>query len=469
MSIDRLSGEDRLMLATSDAWPQDVAALALLDADGLFDGDGRFRLEVVREAIGSRLHLVPRFRQVIHVPRSGLGGPLWVDARRFEIDEHVRELPLEPPAGEAEVLRAAEQLRLTRLDPSRPLWEMWFLTGLPDRQVWLYVRSHHAIADGMASMAMIGRFFDPGPQAPAEVAPPWTAAPLPSSTALFLDAIRARAKGIAGALSTLGRPLATLRRVRQVWPATRELLAERPATATSLNRVIGRDRDFALVRGRLDVVRRVARVHGATVNDVLLAATAGGVRALFIGRGEPVEGVTVRIFVPVSLRRTLRGEVQGTLIAQMVVPIGLSEADPVRRLEAIAAETTRRKERTRATVGSLMRGRLVRKLALMAVIRQRVNVITASVPGPRRALFFAGAQVLELFPLLALIGNVPLGVGTVSYAGKLGFGIVADRAAIPDIEVLAAGVGKALRELEDMASATVEATVPAGVAGGTRP
>jgi hypothetical protein len=99
----------------------------------------------------------------------------------------------------------------------------------------------------------------------------------------------------------------------------------------------------------------------------------------------------------------------------------------------------------------------------MAVIRQRANVITASVPGPRRALFFAGAQVLEMFPLLALIGNVPLGVGTVSYAGRLGFGIVADRAAIPDIDVLAAGVGKALRSLEAAAPAEVEAPVPAEV------
>jgi WS/DGAT/MGAT family acyltransferase len=465
MSIDRLTGEDRLMLTTSEAWPQDVAALALLDADGLFDPAGRFRIEAVRDAVERRLPLVPRFRQVIHAPRSGLGGPLWVDARAFDVAEHVRELPLETPAGEAEVLLAVEQIRQTRLDPSRPLWEMWFLTGLPDRQVWLFVRIHHSIADGLAALAMVGRFLDPDSDAPLEPPPPWASAPMPSSAALLADNLLGRARGALGSLAVLTRPRATLRRLREVWPATRELLAEQPATLTSLNRVIGPDRGFALVRGSFDAVRKVARAHDATVNDVLLAVTAGGVRALFIGRGQPVEGVTVRIFVPVSLRRTLRGEVEGTLIAQMVVPISLSEPDPVRRLEAIAAETTRRKARTRATVGSLLRGRLVRKLALMAVIRQRANVITASVPGPRRALFFAGAQVVELFPLLALIGNVPLGVGTVSYAGRLGFGIVADRAAIPDIDVLAAGVGKALRELEAAAPAEVEAPAMAGAGG----
>jgi WS/DGAT/MGAT family acyltransferase len=353
---------------------------------------------------------------------------------------------------------------------------MWFLTGLPDRRAWLFVRSHHSIADGMASMAMIGRFFDAEPQAAITAAPPWAPAPPPSSTALLLDALRSRARGVAGVVSALAHPIATLRRVRQTWPATRELLAEQPATATSLNRVIGSDRDVALVRGSLEAVRRVARAHDATVNDVLLAMAAGGARALLAGRGEPVEGTTIRAYVPVSLRRTLRGEVLGTLVAQMVVPISLSETDPVRRLEAIAAETTRRKERARTRVGSLMRGRLTTKLALMAVIRQRVNVVTASIPGPPQPIYLAGARVLELFPLIALIGNVPLGVGVVSYAGRLGFTVVADRAAIPDIGVLAAGVATALRELEDLAPATleerastmVEVTVAAGAAGGTR-
>jgi diacylglycerol O-acyltransferase / wax synthase len=143
VSIDRLTAVDKLMLGASATWPQDIGALALLDGAPLLDPTGRFRIEAVRAAIGSRLPLVPRFRQVIHVPRRGLGGPLWVDAPRFDLREHVRELPLAAPIGEAELLRAAERLRRQRLDPSRPLWEMWFLTGLPDGRVvcWLLAPS----------------------------------------------------------------------------------------------------------------------------------------------------------------------------------------------------------------------------------------------------------------------------------------------------------------------------------------
>jgi diacylglycerol O-acyltransferase / wax synthase len=155
-SIDRLTPLDRLMLWASRQWPQDIGALAVLDGGPLLDDAGRFRIDLVRDAIASRLHQVPRFRQFIHQPRWGLGGPLWVDAPTFDLTRHVRELPLEPPAGESEMLAAVEQLLRQRLDPSRPLWEMWFLTGLPERRVGLFVKIHHTIADGMAAMATRG-------------------------------------------------------------------------------------------------------------------------------------------------------------------------------------------------------------------------------------------------------------------------------------------------------------------------
>ena len=132
-STDRLTALDQLMLQASKVWPQDIGALAILDGADLLEPSGRLRIEAVREALGSKLHLVPRFRQVVHVPRRGLGGPLWVDAPVFDLAEHVRVIALPAPGEEAQLLVAAEQLRRRRLDRARPLWEMWFLTGLPER------------------------------------------------------------------------------------------------------------------------------------------------------------------------------------------------------------------------------------------------------------------------------------------------------------------------------------------------
>ena len=132
--IERLSPGDQLMLLADDTWPQEIGALVLLDGDGLWSDGGRLRIGMLRRQIEARLHLVPRFRQVILRPGRGLGGPLWVDARRFDINEHVRVARVDAPGGEGELLDCVERLRRRRLDPSRPGWEVWFLTGLPARE-----------------------------------------------------------------------------------------------------------------------------------------------------------------------------------------------------------------------------------------------------------------------------------------------------------------------------------------------
>jgi diacylglycerol O-acyltransferase len=448
--IDRLTSLDRLMWGASKRWPQDIGALAILDGTTLLDPAGELRIGAVREAIASRLHLVPRFRQVIHVPGRGLGGPLWVDAPRFDIRDHVVVLTLPPGTGETGLLAVAEELRSRRFDPSRPLWRMWFMPGLPDGRVAMFVKLHHSIADGMAAMATIAAFLDAGPDAPdAPVTPalPWTPAPAPSDRDLVIDNAQRHLRAVRRAGSMLVRPGASLRHARQAWPAIRELLAEAPTTRTSLDRMVGPGRSLAVIRTSLDEVKAVAHAHGATVNDVLLALTAGGLRAVLRRRGEPAEGTTVRAYVPVSLRPRAGGPQQGNLIAQMAVPLAMRESEAGDELRRIAAETAARKTRARTSLGTLLRGRLVRRLMLFAVMRQRVNVTTASVPGPAVPLYLTGARVLEVFPVLPLIANEPLGVGALSYAGACNIGVVADRDAYPDLGVFVAGAREELDRL----------------------
>jgi len=119
----------------------------------------------------------------------------------------------------------------------------------------------------------------------------------------------------------------------------------------------------------------------------------------------------------------------------MAVPLDLSVSDPSDRLRGVAAETTARKARARTSLAALLRGRLARRLMLVAVMRQRVNVASASIPGPTEPRYLAGARVLKVFPVLPLIANEPLGVAALSYDGALTIGVVADRDAFPDIDV----------------------------------
>ena len=445
--VDRLTADDRLILSVDATWPQDVGALAILDGQPLLDAEGSVRIEAVREAIGARLHLVPRFRQRVVTPRRRLGGPLWVDAPAFDLADHVREHRLPPGSGEAELLAAVEERRRQRLDRRRPLWEMWLLPGLEGGRVGLFMRMHHVIGDGRAAMTIVAAFLDrladPPPAPPA----PWRPRPRPSARALLRDDLDRRLQGLRAGISGVRRPVALVRRLVGAIPEMRELLVERPGAATSLNRVIGPSRRLALIRASAIDLRHVARLHGATVNDVLLTVIAAGLRAVLAARGERTDGVTMRVFVPVSLRGRLRGTVQGNRVSQMAVPLRLDIADPARRWRWVAAETAARKRRARTTLEPLFQIGLVRRLMLAAIIRQRVNVTTASLTGPRRPLYLAGARVLELFPFVNLIGNQPLGVGALSYAGALEIGVVADANAYPDLDVFAAAVGAELARL----------------------
>lgn len=448
--IERLSVLDQLMLWASRRWPQHIGALLILEGEPLLDAAGELRIQELRERVASRLHLVPRFRQLILRPRRGLGGPLWVDAPAFDVARHVRQMRLEPPAGEAELVAAIEGLLLAPMDPGQPLWDMRFVVGLPERRIAVLLRIHHSIADGMAAMRTVTRLLDSSPEAPTQAAPPWRPDAPPSSRALLGDNVRRRLRGIGSSLAPLTRPRATLRTVRAAWPAIREILAEEPATATSLDRMVGERRRIALIRSDLSTVRAIGRRHDATVNDVLLSITTAGMREVLLARGEAVDGTTIRIYVPVSLRRHLHGRQEGNLIAQMAVPLRMGLADSERRLDAIAAETRQRKLRARTSLSNLMVGGTIgRRLLLFAVMRQRVNATSASIPGPKQPLYLAGAQVLEVFPLLPLVANEPLGIGALSYAGALTIAIVADRDAFPDFEALGAAVSNELRSLTE--------------------
>jgi diacylglycerol O-acyltransferase / wax synthase len=444
--VERLSAQDLSMVWPEDfGWPQDIGAVAILDSSRLpGEADGRFPLDAVREQISRRLYLLPRFRQLLYVPRWGLGWPMWVDDPAFDIADHVNVYPRDI-AGEAQLLEACEQLRRQRLDRSHPLWQMWFLPGLADGRVGLFMRVHHAIADGVAGVAAFGAFLDLSPGAPAPLPPPWTPAPLPSARQLFRDNLHRRMQDGRDTLAAVGHPRATVRQVRRAWPAVRETFAEGRAPRTSLNRPIGPGRTLGVIRCRLDEVKGIAHAHQATVNDVLSAAVAGGLRALLGSRGEHVDGLILRAFVPVSLHREQPGRARGNLDGAMIVPLPVGEADHVRRLRLIAAETAERKKKSRPPGGTLFRNTVIQRAFLRYASRQRfMNVYIANVPGPPVPLYLAGAPVAEAFPVVPIMGNVPLGIGALSYAGQFNITVVADRDGCPDAEAFTAGLRASL-------------------------
>jgi WS/DGAT/MGAT family acyltransferase len=448
--LERLTASDLFLLMWDDyGWSSDIGGLAVLDGACLLDRDGRVRIEAVRDQLEPRLHLVPRFRQLLYQPRLGLGWPLWVDAPGFDLADHIQVRAVAAPGGQAELLAACQELAERRLDPSRPLWELWLLPGLPDQRVGAYLRLHHAVADGAAALAVFGALLDQAADAPTPAAPPFTPAPIPTPGQLLADNLRHRRAELGRGWSGLAHPGRTIRQARQALPAWREVLTERPAPHTSLNHPVGDGRRLAIIRSRLDVTKQIAHAHRATVNDVALAAVAGGLRQLLASRGEDIRELVQRAMVTISRHEEQPGHARGNKPGWMMVPLPLGEPDPVRRLESIAAETTARKQQARPEAGSgIFRFVAGQRAWYRHFPRQRsVNLVVTNVAGPPVPLYLAGAPLLELFPMMPVMGNLTLVVAVLSYAGQLNLTAIADRDHCPDVEVFAEGVRSALDDL----------------------
>jgi diacylglycerol O-acyltransferase / wax synthase len=448
--LDRLSGSDLLMLQSGEAgWPMHIGVVAVLDGGALVDADGRFRIEAARRAVGRRLCRVPRFHQVLRVPPRLLGPPVWVDAPAVDLARHVHVRPLAPPAGTARLVQVVEELWSGRFDPARPLWEMWFLPGLTGGRIGVLLKVHHVVADGVGGMALLGALLDrdvTGEPAPAGRPP---ASP-PSTSALLRDQLRR----LRGSASALAHPVALVGGVNRAWLAMREFDAVRRVPPTSLDRVVGPGRRIRVVDGRLDPVRAAAHAHGVTVNDMLLAAVAGGLRALLLSRGEDVHDLRPLAYEPVTLLLRRAAAARPDEGGMIFVPLPLGVDDPVERLRQVSAAAAGCKRHVLpAPAGGPNSIRLVRRLMMRVAARQRwADVYVANVPGPRTPLYLDGAQVRELYPVVPLAGRTPVGVGALSYAGRLGITVVADRDACPDIEIFTDGLRAALAELEHAAS-----------------
>ena len=448
----RLSVQDAGFLYLEHAGlPQHVAILAVAEGRPLHDPDGRLRLDDVRQQLAGPLELVPRLRQRVLCPRVGQGLPLWVDDPGFDLANHIRVVQVPAPGGGRELLRLCDQLCLRLLNRTRPLWELWLVTGLDQGRVGLVLKLHHTLADGLAAVQIAGLLLDGTADAPNPAPPPWwQPRPAPSGSALLADNLRWRNAALAAALMRLRHPSRLAAQARTLAGAAQMVAGGRRHQRRSvLRRPVGGHRRLAVVRAELAEVKAVAHAQGATVNDLLLAAVTGGLRELLLARSTPTDGLTLYASVPVALRAGADTAALGNQVGLMVVPLPVGESDPAQRLQLITRATTERKrwpERLASLrpVGSLT---ILRVLNRYSRHQRIVDVFVTNVSGPQRPLYVLGARLVEAFPVVQVAGNVPLSVAVLSYAGQLNIGIQSDPDGLPDLDVFADGLRRSLEEL----------------------
>jgi WS/DGAT/MGAT family acyltransferase len=264
------------------------------------------------------------------------------------------------------------------------------------------------------------------------------------------DNLSRRRAGLAAALARLRHPRKLAAQARVLAGAGRMVAGGRRHRPRSvLRRPVGGRRRLALVRAELAVVKDVAHAQGATVNDLLLAAVTGGLRALLLARGTPVDGLTLYASVPVALRAQADTAALGNQVGLMVVPLPVGEPDPVQRLQHITQATTARKRRPERLASLRPAGSLTILRALNHYSRHQriVDVFVTNVFGPQRPLYLLGARLVEVFPVVQVAGNVPLSVAVLSYAGQLNIGIQSDPDGLRDLDVFVDGLRRSLEEL----------------------
>ena len=447
----RLNSLDLMFLRfESPEWPCHFAGLAVVDGAALVDEAGRLRFAELTDRTSRRLGNVPELRRRLYVPGILRGGPLWVDDERFDIRHHIHQAAAEPPGGEAELLELAARLDERQLDRARPLWELWFTTGLRGGRIGVLLKLHHCVADGLAAVGLMGSLFDVETDERNADPAPWIPEPIPGGWSLLIDNLAHKARTALEAAAMLAHPRRLARALGVIADLVRQTLGAHAGPPTSLNRPVLRGRRVRFLQLDLSAVRRASRAHHGTVNDVVLDLWTGGLRALLAARGELFAGLELVGSQAVSLRSPFDRSIDNQ-VGAINVPLPVGEPDARRRLDAMVHSNHRRDGRElSALTMRILAGLSALPIARSGSRRQRaVNVRISTIYGPRRPASIFGAPILEILPIVRLFGNVGLALCAFSYVGQICLVVTADAACFSDLDTLMDGMERDWQALVD--------------------
>ena len=479
--MDHLSGLDAafLYLETPEQ-PMHVGGLNIFELPAGYTGEF---VDDLRAHITQRMHLAPVFRRkLVNMPFE-LANPIWALDDDMDMEYHIRNTVLPKPGTRAQLDKLVGRLHSSLLDRSRPLWEFYVIEGVqspPDappgtRHIAFYSKVHHAALDGAAGVALATAIMD-------VTAIPRHVRPAPHRRAIATDNFGIAELAVAGIKNTavqsakLAKNLPGLARAayQMLRPAKNEEpetgiggleLADSPeknrwfAPKTPINVSITNQRTFSSLSFPLDGIKHIAKGNGVTLNDVVMAICSGALRR-YLADLNCAPDQPLLAGVPVSLREAGNTDMN-TQASMMRISLCSTIADPLERLHAINRASKAAKAAS-ASMNSVMptdfpslgvpwilsglaalfgRSKLANNMPPIA------NVAISNVPGPKMALYMAGAKMLTYYPVSIVTHSLALNVTVQSYNGSLDFGLIACRKAMPDLPELARYMKKSYDEL----------------------
>lgn len=452
------------------AWYQMDGPANLAMVTGLLLTDEPLDFRKVRAAYKHRLAPFDRFHQRV-VERGVMNAPHWEDVPDFDIDQHVHHIALPAPGGHAALETLVNDLASTPLDHALPLWQVHVVDGVAAGSA-LIMRYHHCIGDGTAMMAVNQRLFDDRPDAPLRA----------PAKAVGASPARLRNQEPAGAVARLARKTAALAGNAAELAAHPGRLLEGAGLALAgagmlVKELLKWPDPQSPFKGEFHLRKRVAwsapvlirdvkaigAPAGAKVNDVLVAAMTGALRAYLKRRGVDVDHTTVRAMVPVDLRPPERFGKLGNEFGLVILDLAVTRARARDRLATTKARMDALKRSPEAIAMWFLLdlfGRGPKPLEDLAnqVYGTKASVVMTNVVGPRETLYLAGTPIARMMFWVPHPGRqLGMGISILSYRGEAALAVIADARLVPDPEAITQQFN---REFERMRRA-----VRAGAAG----
>jgi len=436
--------------------PAHMGALSILDPSTWPE----FCFESLKEIVGSRLRLCPRFGWKLQEVPLGLDLPYWVEDERFDLDFHVRRVAVPSPGGLNEVAELAGLLHSRPLDRTRALWEVWVIEGLKDGRVGMLLKTHHCLMDGVSGAGLADLICDLQPE-PAECPL------LPTDAMERVGPVGSRREMARNGLrNAFARPGHLGRHLRNFGASAVDRLraADTHALPSSVprapfNGTPGSQRVLACAKVAFERVKTLTKHFDVTINDLVLAITGGAVRRHLERQGELPDRSLVAL-VPMSTRS--KGDKRvGNQITECSVNWATDVEDPEERLYRIHASAEQAKASAKSSGANLMRAcgealppglfRLIYRGAMHVDVPLPGNAVVSNVRGASFPFYIAGAKMEALYPMSVLAPTQGLNITVMSYYGHFFFGITADPDLVAEPWLLAEDLEHSLRDLEEAA------------------
>jgi diacylglycerol O-acyltransferase / wax synthase len=421
------------------AWLHMEDPTNLMMITGLFQFKRALDRDRFRQVVEQRLLSFDRFKMKVGYPKIGVGRPLWKMDRKLDLDRHLDFRTLAAPGTEEQLLQLVSELMSTPLERDRPLWQFHIVEGLGGGGGALIARLHHAIADGIALTKVLLSLTESEGDDLLEAPQRRTAALANPSADIKVKPRKfvELAKDYGGAASDLGKLL-----LESEPPSPFKGRLGVPKTAACTQPI------------PLQAVKDARQRSGCTVNDVLMAAVAGGLRRHYerIVGDAPKDGFCLNAVIPVDLRRPGKEQPLGNRFGLVFLGLPLGTECPRRRLAEVQQRMNALKHSPQAVVvlGLLSAvGSIPAELQkhVVEIFGSKATAVVSNVPGPRSQLKLAGEPIQSLMFWVPQSGRLGVGLSVLSYDGQVRIGVATDAGLPIDAPLLAQDIETAVMEL----------------------